>query len=59
MPASVTLHARIFVMGELLRRGFDAQFADRNIEGYDVLAGSTERASLRKVQVKTVRAQPW
>ena len=59
MPASATLHANIFVMGELLRRGFDAQLADRNTEGYDVLAGSAEKASLRKVQVKTVRARPW
>jgi hypothetical protein len=48
-----------FVMGELLRRGFDAQLADRNTKGYDMLVGSTENASLRKVQVKTVRAQPW
>jgi len=48
-----------FVMGELLRRGFDAQLADRNTKGYDVLPGSAEKAHLRKVQVKTVRAQPW
>jgi hypothetical protein len=33
-----------FVMGELLRRGFDAQLADRNT---------------KKVQVKSVRSQPW
>jgi hypothetical protein len=26
-----------FVMGELLRRGYDAQLADRNTKGYDVL----------------------
>lgn len=26
-----------FVMGELLRRGFDAQLADRNTKGYDLL----------------------
>ena len=48
-----------FVMGELLRRGFDAQLADRNTKGYDMLVGSPEQPSLRKVQVKTVRAQPW
>jgi len=46
-------------MGELLRRGFDAQLADRNTKGYDMLVGSAEEESLRKVQVKTVRAQPW
>ena len=28
-----------FVMGELLRRGFDAQLADRNTKGYDLLVG--------------------
>jgi hypothetical protein len=48
-----------FVMGELLRRGFDAQLADRNTKGYDLLVGMAEDRSLRKVQVKTVRVQPW
>ena len=48
-----------FVMGELLRRGFDAQLADRNTKGYDLLVGRSEEATLHKVQVKTVRAQPW
>jgi hypothetical protein len=48
-----------FVMGELLRRGYDAQLADRNTKGYDVLAGLATEKALRKVQVKTVRAQPW
>jgi hypothetical protein len=48
-----------FVMGELLRRGFDAQLAGRNTRGYDLLAGGADESSLRKVQVKTVRAQPW
>ena len=47
------------VMGELLRRGFDAQLADRNTKGYDLLAGSPGKMHLRKVQVKTVRSQPW
>ncbi len=48
-----------FVMGELLRRGYDAQLADRNTKGYDLLVGRPEDKGLRKVQVKTVRAQPW
>ena len=48
-----------FAMGELLRRGFDAQLADRNTKTYDLLVGRPEEATLRKVQVKTVRAQPW
>ena len=48
-----------FVMGELLRRGYDAQLADRNTKGYDLLVGRPEDKVLRKVQVKTVRVQPW
>jgi hypothetical protein len=48
-----------FVMGELLRRGFDAQLADRNTKGYDLLVGRAEKASLRKVQVKTTRGSSW
>jgi hypothetical protein len=48
-----------FVMGELLRRGLDAQLADRNTKGYDVLVGRPEEPTLRKVQVKTVRQAPW
>lgn len=48
-----------FVMGELLRRSFDAQLADRNTKDYDVLVGHPTDTALRKVQVKTVRAQPW
>ena len=47
------------VMGELLRRGYDAQLADRNTQGYDMLAGRSSDANLHKVQVKTVRTQPW
>jgi hypothetical protein len=48
-----------FVMGELLRRGLDAQLADRNTKGYDVLACRSGEATMRKIQVKTVRAHPW
>ena len=48
-----------FVMGELLRRGFDAQLADRNTRGYDVLVGTAAELTLQKVQIKTVRSQPW
>jgi hypothetical protein len=48
-----------FVMGELLKRGFDAQLADRNTKGYDLLVGMPKDKELRKVQVKTVRRQPW
>jgi hypothetical protein len=48
-----------FVMGELLRRGLDAQLADRNTKGYDLLVGRAEEPTLRKVQVKTVRQAPW
>jgi hypothetical protein len=48
-----------FVMGELLRRGYDAQLADRNTKDYDILVGQPTDKALRKVQVKSVRAQPW
>ena len=48
-----------FVMGELLRRGFDAQLADRNTKDYDLLVGRGEDETLRKVQVKSVRASSW
>lgn len=48
-----------FVMGELLRRGFDSQLADRNTQGYDILVGRAGDRRLRKVQVKAVRTQPW
>ena len=48
-----------FVMGELLRRGYDAQLADRNTKGYDVLVGRPEDKTLRKAQIKSVRSAPW
>lgn len=49
-----------FVMGELLRRDFDAQLADRNTKGYDLLVGRAgDGRDMRRVQVKTVRAGPW
>jgi hypothetical protein len=44
-----------FVMGELLRRGYDAQLADRNTKGYDLLVGLPSDKNMRKVQVKTIR----
>src|SRR5438552_150487 len=48
------------VMGELLRRGFDALLAARNTKGYDLVAGSADPDSrLEKIQVKTVRSPPW
>jgi hypothetical protein len=47
-----------FVMGELLHRGFDAQLANRNTKGYDLLVGHEHQAALRKVQVKSVRSAP-
>jgi len=50
---------RILVMREFLRRGFDAQLADRITQGYDILVGQPGDQRLRKVQAKTVRNQPW
>lgn len=48
-----------FVMGELLRRGFDAQLADRNTQGYDIVFGDPSQPMMHKLQVKSVRAAPW
>ena len=48
-----------FVMGELLRREFDAQLADRNTKDYDILVGLPTDKVLKKLQVKTVRSAPW
>jgi hypothetical protein len=48
-----------FVMGELLRRGYDAQLADRNTKDYDILVGRADDSVLRKIQIKTVKVQPW
>lgn len=48
-----------FVMGELLRRGFDAQLADRNTKDYDILVGLPTDKVMKKLQVKTVRSAPW
>ena len=47
------------VMGELLRRGADVQLADRNTKGYDILFVNAFEEKLHKLQVKTVRSQPW
>lgn len=46
-------------MGELLRRGFDAQLADRNTKGYDIAFGDPVEPILHKLQVKSVRSPPW
>ncbi|NQU44260.1 hypothetical protein HQ520_13300 [bacterium] len=48
-----------FVMGEMLRRGFDAQLADRNTKDYDILVGLPADRVLKNLQVKTVRSAPW
>ena len=48
-----------FVMGELLRHGYDAQLADRNTKGYDMLVGKADQKTLRKVQVKSSRTKSW
>ncbi|WP_428685358.1 hypothetical protein [Reyranella sp.] len=48
-----------FVMGELLRRGFDAQLADRNTQHYDILVGQRGSRNFKPIQVKSVMASPW
>jgi hypothetical protein len=39
--------------------GYDAQLADRNTQGHDILVGRPGDRELRKVQVKAVRTPPW
>ena len=48
-----------FVIGELLRRGFDAQLADHNTKDYYILVGLPTDTVLKKLQVKTMRSAPW
>jgi hypothetical protein len=40
-------------------QAWDAQLADRNTKGYDLLVGLPSDKSMRKVQVRTVRLPPW
>lgn len=46
------------LMGELLRRGFEVQLADKSAKDHRLLAGAGG-SSLLRVQVRTVRMQPW
>ena len=46
------------LMGELLRRGFEVQLADKGAKDHRLLAGAAG-SSLMRVQVRTVRMQPW
>jgi len=48
-----------FVMGELLRRGFDAQLADRNTKDYELLVGYTADSALQKIHIRTTEREPW
>jgi hypothetical protein len=45
-------------MGELLGRGFDAEFAGHGSRGHDLLVCLSD-SSLQRVQVRTVHAAPW
>jgi len=47
-----------FVMGELLRRGYDAQLA-KNTKGHVLLVRRSTDGQLRKVHVNAVRTPPW
>ncbi len=46
------------LMGELLRRGFEVQLTDRGVKDHRLLAGAAGASPMR-VQVRTVRMQPW
>ena len=46
------------VMGELLGRGFDVEFASPRSRGHDLLIRSSE-SSPQRIQVRTVHSAPW
>lgn len=46
------------LVGELLRRGYEAQLADKSVKDYRLLAGAAGSPMMR-VQVRTVRMHPW
>jgi len=46
------------IMGELLRRGYEVQPADRNVRDHQLLAGAGGAPQTR-IQVRTVRMHPW
>lgn len=46
------------IVGELLRRGYEAQLADKSVKDYRLLAGAAG-SPLMRVQVRTVRMHPW
>jgi hypothetical protein len=46
------------VMGELLGRGFDVEFAGPRFRGHDLLIRSSD-SSPQRIQVRTVHSAPW
>jgi hypothetical protein len=46
------------VMGELLGRGFDVEFAGPGSRGHDLLVWSSD-SSPQRIQVRTVHSAPW
>jgi hypothetical protein len=46
------------LMGELLRRGFEVQLAEKSVKDHRLLAGAAGSALMR-VHVRTVRMHPW
>ena len=49
---------KYLVMGELLARGFDVEFARPHSRGHDLLIRSSE-SSPQRIQVRTVHSAPW
>ena len=49
--------AEYLLMAELLRRGFDAEFAGPGSRGHDLLVWSTD-SSPQRIQLRTVRSAP-
>jgi hypothetical protein len=57
-PAIASDPGEYLLVGELLRRGYEAQLADKSVKDYRLLAGAAGSPMMR-VQVRTVRMHPW
>jgi hypothetical protein len=57
-PAIASDPGEYLLAGELLRRGYEAQLADKSVKDYRLLAGAAGSPMMR-VQVRTVRMHPW
>ena len=57
-PATSEHTGKHLVMAELLRRGFEAEFAGASYEKHDMLVRVRESRA-KPIRVKTVHSAPW